>query len=1394
MAGRSRRGRGRRMGSGWEEWGGYMEAKRQKLSEQFAKNADETISGPISDIFKGVAIYVDGYTKPSSDELKKIMRQHGGKYEHYMMKTRVTHVIATNLPDSKIRKDFKHCKVVKPEWIIECVKAGRLLSYIPFQLYTGQSKNQPGMASYSAFAVARQTSTTSTLARMATMNESSVSFDKDDLFSPEKSEECIGNHANDMEHFPTPKSPTLDASDSDSSDNEFGRLLAESKKTERESTSNEKKIDDTSKDQNSSKNVIKPDDLMSDDEIDIDIVAQILEETKNTNNNSPMENEKAKSKTESTTCNIVSETENKQSPSKRGMALAGEPEFISEFYNNSRLHHLSTWKSEFKSYVNELQKQGTNFIGRQKLKEFLQKKCDTMSDRGIISVANVGKPEKIIMHVDMDCFFVSVGLRKKPDLKGKPIAVTHSRGKGVKSQVPGSDPQYEFEQWKQRKLQKGNQKQSDSQLTDELGDSWNVISKSSDSFHSMSEIASCSYEARQAGVKNGMFMGKAKSLCPDLITIPYDFEGYNEVSRMLYDIVASYTHDIEAVSCDEMLVDCTDLLSDTGAESLDFVTMLRQEIYQKTKCTASAGLGGNILQAKMATRKAKPNGQYQLKPEDVVEFMKEQSVRDIPGVGWSMSHRLQSMSVSTCGDLQDLSLEALQKEFGPKTGQSLYKYCRGQDDRQIKLEQERKSVSAEINYGIRFKNDYDADKFLMELSEEVHTRLKKINMKGKTVTLKLMIRREDAPKETAKFMGHGLCNHISKSSTLPLATDDPKIIAKECLTILRNQHLNVQDLRGVGIQIQRLESAVVGTKTTNGPASSILKFTVAKLDLPKHTETRNNILPSSLSKSSVETALSIKPQPEKKSRENLMKNFLTNSKTTMENLENSGPEKQKEGIDINLLISKTVTKDSTCQSNMSCSRATQNLAEDITRRSNALIVPPLPTLNLETSPTELFNIPEFPSVNIDLSTPIRSKVPATPELTRNRIAVPADYFPSPSQIDPEVLQELPPDIRKQIEAEMIIRKKSKGVPNDNQNLPSSDEPGCSHWTNPPPAYKKTQQEDSVIGLPSMSQIDPDVLPELPPDIRQQIEAEMNTRHKPDTMPLANQHQTISRNLHSGDQPGCSNWTNQPKANTRPVRSSPIVALPSFSQLDESCFNALPLDIQREIKSAYGNQSKGMQINNKSPNAKNDQVNLASPTKDQSPGHGKKNSPVFKVPKQPKGKSGRGRPKKLNFVSKKQPKIKAAVTGKKSTELLPPDLIRISDDPVVVVNEPPSITTNFGNGSCVPQEQGTSSNTIQDSIKVPVNLCGAVTITEVRTLLKEWIQTSNDPEKDDEEIMTSYLTNLVLDRNLEQVDLVVKFLNRHIKRLENAAWISTFDRILDSVQNVVKGLYGSRLKI
>ena len=83
-------------------------------------------------------------------------------------------------------------------------------------------------------------------------------------------------------------------------------------------------------------------------------------------------------------------------------------------------------------------------------------------------------------------------------------------------------------------------------------------------------------------------------------------------------------------------------------------------------------------------------------------FPGSQKVEDLPGVGWSMRDKLRTLGVETCFDLQKYFCQTLQREFGPKTGLALYQSCRGVDDRTLKTERERKSVSAEINYGIRF--------------------------------------------------------------------------------------------------------------------------------------------------------------------------------------------------------------------------------------------------------------------------------------------------------------------------------------------------------------------------------------------------------------------------------------------------------------------------------------------------------------------------------------------------------------------------------------------------------------------------------------------------------------------------------------------------------------------
>ncbi|XP_077605380.1 DNA repair protein REV1 isoform X3 [Crocuta crocuta] len=325
-----------------------------------------------------------------------------------------------------------------------------------------------------------------------------------------------------------------------------------------------------------------------------------------------------------------------------------------------------------------------------------------------------------------------------------------------------------------------------------------------DSVLSKAEIASCSYEARQVGIKNGMFFGQAKQLCPNLQAVPYDFHAYKEVARTMYETLASYTHNIEAVSCDEALVDITEILAETRLTPDEFANAVRMEIKDQTKCAASVGIGSNILLARMATRKAKPDGQYHLKPEEVDEFIRGQLVSNLPGVGRSMESKLMSLGIKTCGDLQYMTMAKLQKEFGPKTGQMLYRFCRGLDDRPVRTEKERKSISAEINYGIRFTQPKEAEAFLLNLSEEIQRRLEAAGMKGKRLMLKIMVRKPGAPVETAKFGGHGICDNITRTITLDQATDSAKIIGKATLNMFHTMKLNISDMRGVGIHVNQL--------------------------------------------------------------------------------------------------------------------------------------------------------------------------------------------------------------------------------------------------------------------------------------------------------------------------------------------------------------------------------------------------------------------------------------------------------------------------------------------------------------------------------------------------------------------------------------------------------------
>ncbi|KAK6485388.1 DNA repair protein REV1-like isoform X1 [Huso huso] len=810
----------------WGGRGGYMAAKVCKLEEQFKLEApkQQQKEGISSNIFSGVAIYVNGYTEPTADELRRLMMLHGGQHHMYYSRSKTTHIIATNLPNSKI-KELKGEKVVRPEWITDSVKAGRLLSYVQYQLYAKQKglnfndvcKNEehgPGPSNIHKEFENRVNGTAKSMpdpVRNSKVNglhgwENLEEEDEDFEFRELEPVSPVRNQKA-MDRYRDP--PTM-------ANGHPHRSNGALKPLEQTLHSGKSSVDNTQ----------CP--LLDRDSIDFrDCGAQ---RQQHANQNSDAQSNSADAANLSSLHSIIklngahhltvqgplhAKSTSELSPSKlstaglaspHAMARPGEPNFISEFYSRSRLHHISTWKCEFTDFVNTLQRQSNGlFPGREKIKKERTSLPSTDTENtGPPTPAGPQRRQTCIMHVDMDCFFVSVGIRERPDLQGKPVAVTSNRGGGKAALRPGANPELEMQYYKRRYMKNKTEEKVDF-CTWENPDAARMNGVDLDrTTLSMAEIASCSYEARQAGVRNGMFFGQAKQLCPNLQSVPYDFHSYKEVALTLYETLASYTHDIEAVSCDEALVDVTDILTELGVSADCIASALRAEIKDKTKCCASIGMGSNILLARMATRKAKPDGQYYLKPEEVDDFIRDQLVTSLPGVGRSMGYKLGAMGVKTCEDLQQVPMPKLQKEFGPKTGQTLYRFSRGLDDRPVKTEKERKSVSAEINYGIRFTQTAEAEAFLLNLSEEIQRRLVAAGVKGKRLTLKVMVRKASAPVEPAKYGGHGICDNLARTVNLEQATDNSKIIGRETLKLFQMMKLNVSDVRGVGMQMQQL--------------------------------------------------------------------------------------------------------------------------------------------------------------------------------------------------------------------------------------------------------------------------------------------------------------------------------------------------------------------------------------------------------------------------------------------------------------------------------------------------------------------------------------------------------------------------------------------------------------
>jgi DNA polymerase-4 len=303
-----------------------------------------------------------------------------------------------------------------------------------------------------------------------------------------------------------------------------------------------------------------------------------------------------------------------------------------------------------------------------------------------------------IIHCDCDCFYAAIEMRDNPAFVGVPLAV-------------GGRP------------------------------------------NSRGVVATCNYEARAFGVRSAMPAGRALRLCPELILVPPDFERYRAASRQILAIYRDYTDKVEPLSLDEAYLDVTGVDRCQGSATL-MAQEIRARIHAEVGITASAGIAPNKFLAKIASDWRKPNGQFVIRPQDVDAFVLELPVSKLFGVGKVTAAKLEQLGVITCGDLRAWSLAELIARFG-KFGRSLYRLCRGQDDRPVAPDRPRKSLSVETTYATDLPDLPACEAALQPVMEDFNRRFARLDPIPPVHKAFVKIKFNDFTQTTAECVAEG---------------------------------------------------------------------------------------------------------------------------------------------------------------------------------------------------------------------------------------------------------------------------------------------------------------------------------------------------------------------------------------------------------------------------------------------------------------------------------------------------------------------------------------------------------------------------------------------------------------------------------------------------------------
>lgn len=291
--------------------------------------------------------------------------------------------------------------------------------------------------------------------------------------------------------------------------------------------------------------------------------------------------------------------------------------------------------------------------------------------------------QRAILHVDMDAFYASVEQHDNPELKGKPVIVGGTRGRGV--------------------------------------------------------VAAASYEVRRFGVHSAMPMSEALRRCPHAVCIPPRMRRYQEVSKQVFAVFHEFTPLVEGLSLDEAFLDITASIRLKGAAEV-IALAVKRRIVETTGLTASVGLAANKLLAKIASDLRKPDGFLWIRPEEVTAVLDPLPISRLHGVGRKTAARLEKHGIHTLGQLRLAPDSVLWPLFGRFT-QRMRERAAGIDDRPVVADWEEKSISAEETFEHDIRNHAALQRELANLADRTCARLRASKLMASQVQVK--IRRRD---------------------------------------------------------------------------------------------------------------------------------------------------------------------------------------------------------------------------------------------------------------------------------------------------------------------------------------------------------------------------------------------------------------------------------------------------------------------------------------------------------------------------------------------------------------------------------------------------------------------------------------------------------------------------